>query len=97
VTLNQKLTRVIRGRSVVDVTTDATQSVVHFDDGSRMTVKLAGPPVAPNRRGTVTSVRQSGTSLDLDLGDGSTIAFTTPDPMASVMVRAADQSLEYAD
>jgi hypothetical protein len=95
--LNQKLTRVVAGRSIIDIVTDATQSVVHFDDGSRMTVKLASPPVASDRRGTVTRVRQSGTSLALDLGDGSTIAFVTPDPMASVMVRAANQSLEYAD
>ena len=42
--LNQKLTRVIAGRTVVGIDTDAAQSVVHFDDGSRMAVKLAAPP-----------------------------------------------------
>jgi len=95
--LNQKLTRVIAGRSVVGVDTDVVQSVVRFDDGSRMVVKLAAPPTSPELRGKVTRVRQAGTVLDLDLDDGSTIAFTTPEPMSSVMLRAANGSLEYAD
>jgi hypothetical protein len=95
--LNQKLTRLITGRSVVGADTDAAQCVVHFDDGSKMTVKVAAPPVSADSQGKVTRVRQAGTALNVDLDGGASISFTTPEPMASVMVRAANGSLEYAD
>jgi hypothetical protein len=95
--LNQKLTRLIAGRSVAGADTSAAQCVVHFGDGSNMTVKVAAPPASADSRGTVTRVRQAGTVLDVDLDGGATISFTTPEPMASVMVRAANGSLEYAD
>lgn len=95
--LNQKLTRVIAGRSVVGVDTSAAQCLVHFDDGSHMVVKVSAPPVSPDQRGKVTRVRQSGTALDIDLDDNATIAFTTADLMGCVMVRAATNALEYAD
>jgi len=97
VALNQKLTRLIAGRSVAGAETDAAQCVVHFDDGSKMSVKVAGPPGSADSRGKVTRVRQAGTALNVDLDGGATISFTTPEPMASVMVRAANGSLEYAD
>jgi hypothetical protein len=95
--LNQKLTRLIAGRSVAGADTDTAQCVVHFGDGSTMTVKVAAPPGSADSRGTVTRVRQAGTALDVDLSGGATISFITPEPMASVMVRAANGSLEYAD
>jgi hypothetical protein len=95
--LNQKLTRLIAGRTVSGADTDPAQCVVHFDDGSRMIVKVSVAPVSVESRGKVTRVRQAGTELDVDLDGGATITFTTPEPMASVMVRAANGSLEYAD
>jgi hypothetical protein len=95
--LNQKLTHLIAGRSVAGADTDAAQCVVHFGDGSKMTVKVAAPPASAESRGKVTRVRQAGTTLNVDLDGGATITFTTPEPMSSVMVRAANGSLEYAD
>ncbi len=95
--LNQKLTRLIAGRSVAGADIDTAQCVVRFDDGSKMTVKVAAPPASTDSRGKVTRVRQAGTTLNVDLNGGATISFTTPEPMASVMVRAANGSLEYAD
>jgi hypothetical protein len=95
--LNQKLTRLIAGRLVTGADTDAAQCVVHFGDGSKMTVKVAAPPVSVDSRGTVTRVWQAGTALDVDLDGGATISFTTPEPMASVMVRGASGAMEYAD
>jgi hypothetical protein len=97
VALNQKLTHLIAGRSVAGADTDAAQCVVHFDDGSKMIVKVAAPPLLADSRGRVTRVRQAGTALTVDLDGGATISFTTAEPMASVMVRAANGSLEYAD
>jgi len=96
-TLNQKLTRLIAGRTVSGADTDPAQCVVHFDDGSRMIVKIAAPPVSTESRGKVTRVRQAGTELDVDLDGGATISFTTAEPMASVMVRDAKGGMEYAD
>ncbi len=58
--LNQKLTRLIAGRSVAGAEIDAAQCVVHFDDGSKMIVKVAAPPVSAGSRGRVTRVRQAG-------------------------------------
>jgi hypothetical protein len=95
--LNQKLTHLIAGRSVAGADTDTAQCVVHFDDGSKMTVKVAAPPVSVDSRGKVTRVRQAGTELDIDLDGGATISFATPEPMASVMVRSANGAMEYAD
>jgi hypothetical protein len=95
--LNQKLTHLIAGRAVSGADIDTAQCVVHFDDGSKMIVKVAAPPVSADSRGKVTRVRQAGTELDIDLDGGPTISFTTPEPMASVIVRAASGSLEYAD
>jgi hypothetical protein len=95
--LNQKLTRLIAGRSVAAAEIAAAQCVVHFDDGSKMIVKVAAPPVSSDSRGKVTRVRQAGTALDVDLDGGATISFTTAEPMASVMVRDAKGGMEYAD
>jgi len=96
-TLNQKLTRLIAGRTVSGVDKDSAQCVVHFDDGSKMIVRVAAPPVSADSRGKVTRVRQAGTELDVDLDGGATISFTTAGPMASVMVRDAKGGMEYAD
>ena len=95
--LNQKLTHLIAGRSVASADTGAAQCVVHFDDGSKMTVKVAAPPESVDSRGKVTRVRQAGAALNLDLDGGATISFTTAEPMASVMVRGASGAMEYAD
>jgi two-component sensor histidine kinase len=62
-----------------------------------MVVNVSAPPVSPDPRGKVTRVRQSGTSLDIDLDDNATIGLTTADLMGCVMVRAATNALEYAD
>jgi hypothetical protein len=95
--LNQKLTRLIAGRTVSGADTDPAHCVVHFDDGSKMIVKVSAAPVSAESRGRVTRVRQAGTELDVDLDGGATISFTTAEPMASVMVRDAKGVMEYAD
>jgi hypothetical protein len=42
-------------------------------------------------------VRQQGTELALDCADGSTLLIPLAEASASVMVRAHDHTLEYAD
>lgn len=96
---NRKLTGVIRGRTIerVEPSADGAVWLVRFDDGSTMTVRTA-PGTAPARlTGQVVKVRQNDTRLDLDLADGQTLEFATAEPASSVLLRARDGTLQYAD
>jgi hypothetical protein len=42
-------------------------------------------------------MRQQGTALNLDFGEGGTLVIQTAEPTASVMVRDKNRQLEYAD
>jgi hypothetical protein len=98
--LNKKLTGVIAGRTVVRVDQDGSTASVQFDDGSVMTVRTASDAAAaatPGPLGRVRAVRQQGTTLDLDYEGGSTLTLRTAEPTSSVIVRARDHTLEYAD
>jgi hypothetical protein len=96
---NHKLTAVLKGRSVTGVDQESTTARVRFDDGSVMTVQLASgdAPQTPQAPGRIRGARQTGTTLQLDDENGGTLELHTAEPTASVIVRAADGSLEYAD
>lgn len=93
---NQKLTALLKGRAIMGSETQDGKLLVHFDDGSVMTVKTGGA-VKGDAAGTVKGVRQQGTTLDLDTEEGGTLEITTAEVTSSVMVRAADHTMEYAD
>lgn len=112
---NRKLTGVLRGRTAVRVESYPATTIVHFDDGSAMTVHTgpgvesgtSSPSVAPSpgqppsgafaALGRVTGVRQGGTTVQLDFDGGASLVLRTAEPSSSVMVRANDHALEYAD
>jgi hypothetical protein len=95
---NRKLTGVIRGRRPLTIAAEHDTAVVTFDDGSRMTVQLAAPaPALPPDAGPVRKVRQDGLDLALDLEVGGTLAFRLAEETSSVLLRAKDQTFEYAD
>jgi hypothetical protein len=98
---NHKLTAVLAGRALVGVDYGTDPATLHFADGSVMTVRLAAEesdrPVAPSAGARVTGVRQQGTRLDLDFERGSTLELRTAEATSSVIVRAGDQTLQYAD
>ena len=112
---NRKLTRILNGRTAVRVESYAATTVVHFDDGSAMTVQTglgadagassssSSPSASPSPAGAfpalgrVTGVRQEGTSLQLEFDGGASFVLRTAEPSSSVMVRANDHALEYAD
>jgi hypothetical protein len=95
---NQKLTRLIKGRGIAGVQQQDRSMVITFDDGSIMTVQTDGTARAPSASsGRVAAVRQLGTILSLDLEGGATLELHTLEATASVMVRAKDHTLEYAD
>lgn len=93
---NQKLTKVIQGRTIVESDMEQGASILRFDDGSTMTVKTAGMAEITTG-GTIKDVRQEGTALTFDLEDGSTLDLTTAEPTSSVLLRDKNHVLEYAD
>ena len=94
---NHKLTSVIRGRRVTAIEPQPKAALVHFDDGSTMTVQLGASPPALPPSGQVHAVRQQGTTLDIDYEGGATLGLQTAEATSSVMVRDAKGGLEYAD
>jgi hypothetical protein len=96
-TSNHKLTAVLHGRTITGTQHQDHRLIVAFDDGSTMTVKTVGTTASAATGGTIAKVRQQGTELALDFEDGSTLLIPLAEATASVMVRAHDHTLEYAD
>lgn len=95
---NHKLTAVIRGRTITGTGSAGAEAKIGFDDGSTMTIQTAPSNSASGRTGgKIKAVRQSGTKLDLDLEDGSTLEFTTAEETSCVLLRDKNDTLEYAD
>ncbi len=96
---NQKLTRIIAGRTIAQVRWEAAIATVRFGDGSVMRIHAAAPPPAgaPVVLGKVRAVRQSATTISLDLGDGASLEISLGEATSSVMLRDAKGVLEYAD
>lgn len=95
---NQKLTKIIAGRTISGTSQADGLLTLTFDDGSTMKVKTA--PTATNSAATggkVLKVRQGGTELDFDLEDGSSVKIVTAEETSSVMLRDKAGKLEYAD
>jgi hypothetical protein len=84
---NQKLTKLIKGRSVRRATNDPTRLIVVFDDGSTMTVKTAtiAPAIAPGIK--VRAILENGLECILQFEDGASVTLQLADPGASVTVR----------
>jgi hypothetical protein len=95
---NQKLSGVVRGRTVKAIEADGPEVRLVFEDGGTMTVRTRpGTRVSPPVLGRIRAARQAGTDLRIDYEDGGTLALTTAEPTASVLLRAGDGTLEYAD
>lgn len=95
---NQKLTKVIQGRTIGSTANKDGVLTIGFTDGSTMTVRTG--PDAPNSAttgGTVQAVRQQDTTLSLDMADGHTFSIPLAEATSSVLLRAKDGTLEYAD
>ena len=95
---NQKLTKIIAGRSISGTSQADGLLTITFDDGSTMKVKVA--PLNANAAttgGKVAKVRQQGTDLILDLDGGGSVQITTAEATSSVMLRDQAGKLEYAD
>jgi hypothetical protein len=97
---NQKLTPVIKGRSIAQIGWEGATASLHFDDGSVMRIHTSTTPSSndpPATLGTVRAVRQSTEVIVFDLEDGSVIEIPLAESTSCVMLRNAKGALEYAD
>ena len=91
---NQRLTRLIAGRTVKVATVEPGGVLVLFDDESRMKIKTAGPAtISPG--GKVKSVHETKAEFKIDFEDGSSATFCLADPGSSVAVRDRNNGVEY--
>jgi len=94
---NHKLTALLNGRTLTGTAETGDLLTVTFTDGSQMTVQTDGSPISATSGSNVVAVRQSGTTLSLDLDVGETLEITTAEETSNVMVRDKNRILEYAD
>jgi hypothetical protein len=80
---NQKLTKVIAGRTVKAATVEPGGVLVVFDDQSKMKIKTVGPATIPPE-GKVKSVHEAKTEFKIDFEDGSSATLCLADPGSSV-------------
>ena len=91
---NQKLTKVIAGRTIKAATTEAGGVLLLFDDESRMKIRTAAA-VAVSPGGKVKSVSEAEDELNMEFEDGATATFRLDDPGSSVAVRDKNNAVEY--
>ena len=91
---NQKLTKVLVGRTIKAVTTEPGSVLVLFDDQSKMKVKIAGPATIPPG-GKIKSVHEVKADFKIEFEDGSSATFCLADPGSSVAVRDRNNAVEY--
>jgi hypothetical protein len=93
---NQKLTKVIKGRTVQSATVESERLVVVFDDHSTMTVKTAPGLAAAISTGVrIRAVLEDADECTLQFEDGSSVTVKLANPGASVAVRARNSAVEY--
>jgi len=91
---NQKLTKVIAGRTIKAVTTGPGSVLVLFDDQSTMNIKTAVPATIPTG-GKVKSVHEAKAEFKIDFEDNSSMTLNIADPGSSVAVRERWSTREY--
>jgi hypothetical protein len=91
---NQKLTKVIAGRTVVAATAESGGVLVLFDDQSSMKLKTAGA-AAVSPGGKVKCAYETRAEFRIEFEDGSTATVQLADPGASVAVRDRNNVVEY--
>jgi coenzyme F420-reducing hydrogenase alpha subunit len=91
---NQKLTKVIAGRTIKAATTEPGGVLILLDDQSRMKIRTAAP-AAVSPGGKVKSVQEAETELKIEFEDGSTATVQLADPGSSVAVRDKNNVVEY--
>ena len=92
---NQKLTRVIGGRTVERATAEPGKLIIKFSDQSTMQVKTAGIADMFPPGGQIKAVQEDGAQFTLQFDDRLAVNLQLADPRASVAVRDKANQLEY--
>jgi hypothetical protein len=91
---NQKLTKVIAGRTIMAVTIEPGSVFIQFDDQSNIKIKVAGAAaISPGSK--VKSVHEAKADFRIEFDDGSSATFSLADPGSSVAVRDKNNVVEY--
>ena len=91
---NQKLTKVIAGRTIKVATIEPDGVLVLFDDQSSMKIKTAAAPAA-SPGGKIQAVQEAKAEFKIEFEDGSSATFCLADPGSSVAVRDKTHAVEY--
>jgi hypothetical protein len=91
---NQKLTRVIAGRTIKLATVEPGRVLLLFDDQSSMRIKTTGPATIPPG-GKVKCVHESRAEFKIDFEDGSSATLCLSHPGSCVAVRDKNNVVEY--
>ena len=95
--VNEKLTRIVRGRTIEVVTQEEGLVTIVFDDYSTMRLKVSGSPTMNMLgAGKIESVGEGGAGLTLVGEDGSTATLPLAEPGTSVTVKDQSGQIEYA-
>jgi hypothetical protein len=91
---NQKLTKVIAGRTVQAAMAEPGGVVVLFDDRSSMRIKTTGAaPISPG--GKLKCVYETRAEFKIEFEDSSSAIWQLADPGSSVAVRDRNNAVEY--
>ena len=93
--VNNKLTHVIKDRVVQNFQLNASVLLISFVDGSKMTVTIAECNSPPLQEGQIRQISEDQTKLLFECEDDSTLDVTIVDPGNSVIVRDKDSQVEY--
>jgi hypothetical protein len=94
--LNQKLTRVVKGRVIEDLQMNPSEVSVRFSDCSTMRVKVMESNSPPLKNGAkLRAVFEQSTAFRILCEDESQLYLTLADPGSSVTVRDATGAVEY--
>jgi hypothetical protein len=95
-TVNHKLTHVVKDRVVQDFQLNAPDLLITFVDGSTMTIKIVESNSPPLREGArIRQISEDQAKLLFECEDGSTLDLTVVDPGNSVSVRDKNNQIEY--
>jgi hypothetical protein len=95
-TFNQKLTHLIKGRTIRDLQMNPSEVSLRFSDGSTMQVKVMESNSPPLKNGAkISAVFEQSTSLRILCEDESQLSLMLADPGSSVTVRDATGAIEY--
>jgi hypothetical protein len=95
--LNEKLTSIIRGRTIALVSKEEGLVIIVFDDHSSLRLKIAGgPTINMLGEGKIESVAEDGAEIALLGEDGRTAILSLAEPGSSVLLTDKTGRVEYA-